>query len=518
MGISIRSITMLLALVSAFGVSSAQGGERYIISTNGVQFTGMGRLIQQNSLGRLKVVHALPNLQLYVVEVPNDEAARELAILAGEGNLRKDTVIPLPVLPRMSREGQVGTDDFETPWGVKAVRAPEAWDRSTQGDGVKVAIIDTGIDRDHGSLKANFAAGKNFAELDEQKDYDYFDSYGHGTHVAGTIAADGSYRKLVGVAPKARIYSARVCSQGGCAYSDIYAGVDWGIENHVDVMNLSLGGPQDSMGQQVFNRAKQAGVTVIAAAGNESASEVSYPAGFDDVLAVGAVDSTLVKADFSNYGKGLDVVAPGVNVVSSVPKGTGAYSSMTAKVDNKSSEVAHSLMKQSLPTSPTLEGELVFAGLGKPAELDAAKVKGKIALIQRGEISFYEKAINAKNAGALGAIVFNNVDGALNGTLNTDLDFAVFGISKATGEQMQKGKWMISAMVYSKDDFAYYAGTSMASPHVAGVAALVKGANPNLTPDQIFEILKSTATDLKNKNYYGYGLVNAEAAVQKAKK
>jgi subtilisin family serine protease len=237
-------------------------------------------MLARASSSKLKVVHTLKNLQFYVVEVGSADVANYLATLPGVKSVTKDNRIPLPKFPMMSLPtDNPGMSGGVLPWGVKAVKAPEAWGQ-TQGENVKVAVIDTGVDRDHPALKGNFAAGKNFAQLDKQVDYDYFDVYGHGTHVAGTILGDGT--TLYGVAPKAKLYSARVCQLNGCAYSDIYAGVDWGIENHVDVMNLSLGG--SSGGQEeinVFKRAREAGITVIAAAGNDGAAQVSYPAAID---------------------------------------------------------------------------------------------------------------------------------------------------------------------------------------------------------------------------------------------
>lgn len=495
--------------------SLASAGERYIISTEGVNFSQTGRFLAQSKSARLKVVYALKNLQVFVVEAEDAQVASFLATLPGVKSISKDRKMPLPEFQMMSLEtDQLTSDVGVTPWGVTAVKAPEAW-TTTQGENVKVAVIDTGVDRDHPALRANFVAGKNFAPLDEKVDYDYFDVYGHGTHVAGTILGDGT--QLYGVAPKAKLYSARVCAKTGCSYGDIYAGVDWGIENHVDVMNLSLGGgPGGEEEIAVFKRAREAGITVIAAAGNDGQATVSYPAALDTVVAVGALDSQMKRASFSNYGDGLEIMGPGVNVFSSVPQGKGAYSELKVSKNGVEMEVEHALMAGSVPESSQIMGDLIYVGLGKKADFDKADVKGKIALISRGEISFNEKAANALGAGAAGAIIFNNVDGMFNGTLNGNLKIAAFSVSKATGVSLMDGAWAASAMLYSKSNYANNSGTSMASPHVAGVAALVKGANPKLTPQEVINVLFATATNLGEARDFGAGLVDAEMAVKKA--
>ncbi len=168
---------------------------------------------------------------------------------------------------------------------------------------------------------------------------------------------------------------------------------------------------------------------------------------------------------------------------------------------------------------------LVPAGLGKPEDFAKIDVKGKYALISRGEIKFAEKVANAIAAGADGAVIYNNAPGLIQGALTEDgsvLPIAVFMIEKTVGEEIVKkissGKTVSATLQTIATDYSAFDGTSMATPHVAGVVALIKAANKSLTGSQVKEILKRTAQPLgpNNNNEYGSGLVNAEAAVNAA--
>ena len=210
-----------------------------------------------------------------------------------------------------------GVDAAEVPWGIARVDAPAAW-AVTKGEGVKVAVIDTGIDCGHPDLKENCAGGYN--ALDESKPST--DDHSHGTHVAGTIAGALNGKGVVGVAPKARLYAVKVLDKDGSGgLSSIIKGLIWAGKNHMDVANMSLG---SSMGL-IFMRlavdyAKNKGVTVIAAAGNDSGS-VNYPAAYPGAIAISALDKDETIAKFSSRGRKVEFIAPGVGVKSSVPGG-----------------------------------------------------------------------------------------------------------------------------------------------------------------------------------------------------
>ena len=420
-----------------------------------------------------------------------------------------------------SGNGQLGP---ATPWGIQTVRAPQAWAASNYGQGSRILVLDTGIDKDHPALKDNFEKGQNFVG-DANTPYDIADHVGHGTHVSGTIAAAFGANGFVGVAPKARLLMGRVCSNQGCSNIAVATGINWGIQEKVDVISMSLGGPLGTMAEKrAVEAAEAAGVMVVAATGNDGAAQVSFPAGFPTVLAVGAIDSAGAKAAFSNWGPEVGVVAPGVAVVSSVPMGSGRESKVMVGAVGGAQQIVNSTSFVGAPEIlQPVTNTLVVAGLGKPTDFTSA-VSGKFALIMRGEIPFADKVKNAIAAGAAGVVIYNNAPGLIQGALTQDgstLAIPVVMIEQTAGQALasaiQGGQAAQATVQTERTDYASFDGTSMATPHVAGVAALVKAANRSLTPLQIRNALKSTAQKLSgdnSQNQLGSGLVNAEAAVQ----
>ncbi|MEK7383588.1 MAG: S8 family peptidase [Elusimicrobiota bacterium] len=203
----------------------------------------------------------------------------------------------------------------ELTWGISRVHAPAAWD-TTEGKGVKVAVIDTGIDMTHPDLQGKVDGGYSAIKKTENPE-DYTDDNGHGTHVSGTIAALRNGKGVVGVAPKARLYAVKVLDADGSGnLSDVIDGIVWAAKNDMQVANMSLGAPvsSDAM-QRAVRYAKGRGVIIVAAAGN-SGGAVGFPGSYPEVVAVSASDSKDQLASFSSRGPEVDFVAPGVDVVS----------------------------------------------------------------------------------------------------------------------------------------------------------------------------------------------------------
>jgi len=201
-----------------------------------------------------------------------------------------------------------------TDWGVSLVQAPQVWTR-TRGEGIKVLILDTGLDYRHPDIAANFKAGKNFTS---SRATDYMDRHGHGTHCAGIVAGIDNGIGIVGVAPAAEIHVGKVLTDsGGGSFDSLIKGIEYGIERKVDIISMSLGA-EDDPGEEVHDvikRAREAGIIIVAASGNE-AGKVNYPAAYDEVIAVAAIDQAFDYADFSNFGEAVDVAAPGVDILS----------------------------------------------------------------------------------------------------------------------------------------------------------------------------------------------------------
>ncbi|MET3193285.1 S8 family serine peptidase [Gottfriedia sp. OAE603] len=201
-------------------------------------------------------------------------------------------------------------------WGIDKVKAPSAWSSCLTGKGVKVAVIDTGVGPHEDVI---VSGGISFVPYTTS----YADDNGHGTHVAGMISAENNSLGVVGVAPDTSIYAVKVLDNTGSGYvSDIIKGLDWAITNKMDIVNMSLGFYYDSPAlEAAINNAVGKGILVVAAAGNSGnytgfPFTVSYPAEYENVIAVAAMDRYYLRADFSSTGPEVDVAAPGVDVYS----------------------------------------------------------------------------------------------------------------------------------------------------------------------------------------------------------
>ncbi len=278
----------------------------------------------------------------------------------------------------------------EVPKGVGLIQAPALWEK-TKGKGVKVAVLDTGCDPEHPDLKNRIAGGRNFTSDDGGNSDIFADYNGHGTHVAGTIAAEGNGSGVVGVAPEAELLIVKVLDQNGSGtYEGIIEGIHYAIEQKVDIISMSLGGPQDlpELHEAVIKAVKE-NILVVCAAGNEGdgddrTNEFGFPGCYNEVISVGAVDLDRRSSDFSNSHNELDLVAPGEKIESTYPGGKYASLSGTSmatphvsgalallkSISNESfgrnltePELYAQLIKRTVPLgySPQLEGNgLVF--------------------------------------------------------------------------------------------------------------------------------------------------------------
>ena len=255
-------------------------------------------------------------------------------------------------------------------WNLDAIGAYEAQHYGS-GEGVSVAVADTGIDYTHSQLRDRFGSdkGHDFVKDDGKP----FDENGHGTHVAGIIASSG-----YGVAPSSRLYSVRVLDGNGSgSEADLIAGIEWCIQNGIDIVNMSLGSPAASSAlEDICTYAWQRGMILVAAAGNNGYG-ANYPAAFgDSVIAVAAVDEASNRPDFSAIYETNDIAAPGVKINSTYPG--EQYANLTG-TSMASPHVAGAL---SLIMSITGGNEMLeeqmkekARRLGKPEEFGAGLVR-----------------------------------------------------------------------------------------------------------------------------------------------
>jgi serine protease len=526
-------LLIALAVVAALVVVAPQAGagartDRIILGVrHGVDASALIRSVGGTVTYRYTTIAAV------AATVPHG-SLRLLRQEAGVKFAQHDVVRHLDGLVDPTQPYQ-GSPEF-VPWGVRDVGAIHVWDANGNmtidagapaGAGVTVAVIDNGAEFGHpdiGSaydqtLSACFLAPGCSPQDDIAGTYQ-----GHGVAAASVIAAPINRVGVVGVAPRATIVSYRAgdSAAGTLPESAILAALDRAIQDRVDVISMSFGGPSPSPAERwMLGEAYADGIVLVASSGNGddhsgSKPPVEFPAKLPTVIAVGATDSQHQLADFSSFGNGQELVAPGVNILMDGVTGTGIDSGV-AIVGTGAPVVGNLPFEFSAIGSAT--GALASIGLGTAADVAGVDLTGKVALIQRGSITFQEKVANAAQAGAVAAIVYNNQPGNFSGTLGAQADIPVVSISAEDGaallDRMTSGT--LSATVdVAHTDYVNWDGTSFSAPHVAGVAALLLSVDPGLSPAQVRSAMDSTATDLGRPGYdfhYGYGLVNACAAV-----
>jgi subtilisin family serine protease len=300
-------------------------------------------------------------------------------------------------------------------------------------------------------------------------------------------------------------------------------GIEWAIDNGMHVVNMSFGAvvPVPSMAEEAaMNAAYQRGIVLVAASGNSSTPAVGYPASYESVIAVGATDEEDQLATFSQWGTAQELTAPGVSNLSAVPVGFGQTTDLTVDSDGGRALDAIAMEFAGLTPKKGIRAQTIYASLGTPLDFAGIDCTGRIALMTRGGTSFAEKATEAKNAGCAAAIIHNNQPGNFNGTLGAEGDWIpVVSLSLDEGlylkDQIDSGPTIVT-LLNVQGDYAFFSGTSMASPHAAGVAALVLQRNPGASPDLVRQILRESSEDLGLGGWdpmFGYGRVNARRGV-----
>jgi len=498
-----KLIVVSVVLVSiAVSMRAETARRKYLVATE----KGFGEeMLGKRNFARLAGVDG------YAVELSDDEATA-LAATSGVRYVEPDAERFVFAMPSPHLDvAQL------TPWGVASVHAPSVW-FLTRGEGVRVGIIDTGIDLRHPDLQAAYRGGYDFVHNDAVPDEEAEGSaLGHGTRMAGILAASDNGFGVVGAAPGVSLYVLKIFPKtGGASTSNVIRAVEWAIAQKLDVVNCSFGGDTPSkLEEEAYARARRANVLVIAAAGNQ-ASWVRYPAAYPSVVGVGAMDRTLGIASFSNTGAEIDFVAPGVDLVSTMVSGKGRIGSIT--LDDGTSLPAHPF---AYSRSGSVAGMPVDCADGRSGDFPPAAAQN-VALVRGEGQSIATKARNAVAAQAAALIVLNSApdDMPTRGSLGSDdarWPVAV-SVSKRTGQiigQLGSGVLVDSYVT----DYDAADGASMAAPHVAAVAALVRALRPDLSADDVVALLAATATDLGDAGrdpVYGYGLVDAYAAAAAA--
>lgn len=286
------------------------------------------------------------------------------------------------------REDFVSMQDIQQKlgWEITAFNLPSSW-QYTKGEGVRIAVLDTGVDLNHSDLIENILTGKNFINPSEPPE----DDNSHGTHVAGIICASNNEQGMVGVAPKSKVIPVKVLDRHGSGEIEHTAkGIRWAADQGVDFISMSLGSPKPLKTiEEAIKYAESKGAVCFCAAGNAGRTrQIFYPAAYPNVIGVGAIDQNFDRANFSCTGPDLDFLAPGVGILSTVPdnwyarlSGTsmaspfviGVAALLLSHVRNKNLNVKlknnidyiNFLKKYTMPTNnPEFAGKEFFEGFG----------------------------------------------------------------------------------------------------------------------------------------------------------
>jgi len=319
-----RMMTVFFIIVMGCSLSFAQGDEeRYIIKGNNQQNIKDGIVESGGTVGK-----HLKHFNAFVSHM-NDKALQKFIQKYGdEATVEKDSIawaLGKPVdQPKKEKKNKnkIEQPPQTEPWGINRVKATEDGLNNITGFGVTVCVVDSGVQKDHPDLAYNIIGGENFVSKNGNvKSSRWDDDFGHGTHISGVIGALDNEIGVVGVAPDVSIFAVKVLDEEGYGYlSDVADGIISCVENNADVINLSLGSPEGvSYLLEAIQYAKTVNpeIVIVAAAGNDN-GEVSYPAKYEEVIAVSAIDINNQFAWFSNSGPEIDFIAPGVEINSTV--------------------------------------------------------------------------------------------------------------------------------------------------------------------------------------------------------
>lgn len=390
------------------------------------------------------------------------------------------------------------------PYGLGEVQADviRANSASPVQQRIKVCIIDSGIKGDHPEFSGLPVGGTNDSGTGAFNQ----DTCGHGTHVAGTVAGAST-----GVAPDAAsLHIVKVFNGADCAWtfsSSLVTALNQCEQAGAKVVSMSLGGSvKNRTEDNAFAGANSRGILSIAAAGNGGNTQLSYPAGYASVMSVAAIDANRAIATFSQQNADVEIAAPGVSVKSSYP-----FEASLAVGSQK-------FHGSNIEGAPLTDGNGALVNGGRCATTGA--FAGKVVLCERGDIAFVDKVRNVEASGGVGAVLYNNVPGGFAGTLGEGVTSTIpaISLSQEDGQLLVSTLLGSSGLVHSGagNGYALLDGTSMATPHVSGVAAAVWSRVPDATNQDIRDALNATAQDLGTAgrdNTFGFGLVQAQAAL-----
>lgn len=509
--------TLTFALAAIPTTAFAQEG-RYIVKFNAGR-SDAGRAAIAGAGAR--VVLSLDPQDAVTVVLPE----RAVAALSRNPNIEYIEVDPIRT-PLATWSNRTLPSGEVVPYGMQMIQADLVV--SINEGAKKVCIIDSGYSQQHVDLRDDTDASITQNAVNSGSGTWDQDSCGHGTHVAGTVMAiAGNGAGVVGVTPGAQLHVIKVfgndnLTSGACSWtysSTLIDALNKCESAGSNITSMSLGGSVKSRTEEVaFRNAYARGLLHVAAAGNAGNNTTSYPAGYPSVISVAAVDSAETVATFSQKNRDVEIAAPGVAVLSTLP-----WLEENTLTFPNSTNVSGGHVEFSARTTG-VSGVLVDGGLCNSVGAWA----GRVVLCQRGTVAFNDKVQNVQTGGGAAAVIYNNVAsdatcGDFAGTLGAGNSSTIPAISVSCADGTaalsfanQNGT-VVSQVTFSASGYEAWDGTSMATPHVSGVAALLWSCYPTATNKTIRDTMNATALDkgaAGRDTAYGFGIVQAKAAVE----
>lgn len=375
----LRLIAILALVALCIAPASADSGEceRVIIGLQGGSMQVMGGA--DFSPSDLQVVNDLAELDAVVVSVPDpDRFIEEVSRCPGVRFVERDIAVYALDMPAYI------PDDprYAGQWGPEAIGAEYAWAIERGESRVIIAVIDTGVDYTHPDIAGNYIAGGHDWINDDD---DPMDDHGHGTHCAGIAAAvSNNSLGIAGIAQSGIMTEKALDAQGNGTSSLTAAAIRHAADNGADIISMSLGASEQSnILKEACQYAWEKGCILVAASGNSGTGRVYYPAAYDTVIAAGSVGRTGLRSSFSNYGAGLELVAPGEAILSTAPGSTYTTKSGTSMACPHISGVAALIFSR----YPGMSNQEVRARLAETA--DDLGVPGRDTLYGYGQVNAF---------------------------------------------------------------------------------------------------------------------------------
>ncbi len=483
------------------------------------RFAAIANEIAQ-SKENLRLISEMPLLNTWIIEGEKNPVDLIPALRARDVEVSRDVWQPVKEVLA------AGSTAIPRQWDLQTIKATSGLGK--QGAGVKVGVIDSGVDEQHPALLKRLVMAKNFLP-NVKEDENVEDEVQHGVGVASLIFGWDAIGSFQGVAPKAEYYSAKVCSVFGCPRSAVIRALSWSLQEQLDVVNMSL-----QVDESVITRAERAaistvvhrGLTIVASAGNDGKPRLAWPASSPEVISVGSVSPRLERSAFSNFSSALTLVAPGEQMYVAQPKDKFLVADLHLELKGRWTPTSLLWDKYSAYAPLSETSKVVWLMFPTAAEVRSAASQGSIAFLMTQPEQEKQYVEDLRSLGMKAVVLMQPMMSLMPSTPRTgpvDPRLSLPALRLRGDEVLRlmqaqsSGIWTGVKLNLNPALYGRVQGTSFAAPLVTGAVSLMLASNPKLKPFHVKQILQDSADALSaSKGEVGSGLLNATAAVQMA--